>query len=87
MIDVHVINLFKEGGIKDVDIGYLILLGCHLNNEVAKRLFDRDFGWLDGKDSLFEKYSHFIKANLIEKFIWRVQFFEKNKKIIQKTNK
>jgi hypothetical protein len=86
MIDVHVINLFKEWGIKDVDIGYLIILGYHLNNEVAKRLFDRDFGWLDGKDSLFEKYSNFIKANLIEKFIWRVQFFEKTNKY-KKTNR
>lgn len=79
MIDVHVKNFFKDKmEFKDVDHSILILLGSLLKTEVTKALFERNYGWIPGKENLMGRYRDFIGASVLEKVIWTAYFVKSN---------
>ena len=80
MIDVHVINFFKEQGFKGVDMGYLVLLGSRLDKKITESLFKYEYELFNVNYDKVKNYHPFIAANLIEKIIWRIGFYKKNKK-------
>jgi len=80
MIDVHVINFFKQQGFKGVDMGYLVLLGNRLNEKITESLFKYEYELFNVDYDKVKNYHPFIAANLIEKIIWRIGFYKKNNK-------